>query len=68
MKDFCSRDEATLTMLTPSVSSKQVDNPNFKGVEFDPLLTKAGSNSYTMSPTRWIELTSCWRNTVTDYC
>ena len=25
MKDFCSRDEATLTMLTPSVSSKQVE-------------------------------------------
>ena len=32
-------------------------NPNFKGVEFDPLLTEAGSNSFTMSPTRWVELT-----------
>ena len=33
-------------------------NPSFKGVEFDPLLTEAGSNSFTMSPSRWVELTS----------
>ena len=32
-------------------------NPAFKGVEFDPLLAEAGSNSFTMSPTRWIEIT-----------
>ena len=32
--------------------------PNFKGVEFDPLLAEAGSNAFTMSPTRWVELTS----------
>lgn len=32
-------------------------NPFFKGVEFDPLLAQAGSNSFTMSPTRWVELT-----------
>ena len=32
-------------------------NPLFKGVEFDPLLAEAGSNSFTMSPTRWVELT-----------
>ena len=32
-------------------------NPSFKGVEFDPLLAEAGSNSFTMSPTRWIEIT-----------
>ena len=31
---------------------------HFKGVEFDPLLAEAGSNSFTMSPTRWVELTS----------
>lgn len=29
----------------------------FKGVEFDPLFKEAGSNSFTMSPTRWVELT-----------
>ena len=34
-----------------------IHNPNFKGVEFDPLLFSAGSNSFTMSPSRWIELT-----------
>ena len=33
---------------------ERLHNPNFKGVEFDPLLTEAGSNSFTMSPTRWI--------------
>ena len=33
---------------------ERLHNPNFKGVEFDPLLTEAGSNSFTMSPTKWI--------------
>lgn len=28
-----------------------------KGVEFDPFLREAGSNAFTMNPTRWIELT-----------
>lgn len=37
---------------------EKLNNPNFKGVEFDPLLTEAGSNAFTMSPTRWVELTS----------
>ena len=36
---------------------EQLYNPNFKGVEFDPLLKEAGSNAFTMSPTRWVELT-----------
>ena len=33
-------------------------NPGFKGVEFDPLLAEAGTNAFTMSPSRWVELTS----------
>lgn len=37
---------------------EQLNNPNFKGVEFDPLLAMAGSNSFTLSPTRWVELTN----------
>ena len=37
---------------------EKLNNPNFKGVEFDPLLAEAGSNAFTMSPTRWVELTS----------
>ena len=37
---------------------EKLNNPNFKGVEFDPLLNEAGSNSFTMSPTRWVEQTS----------
>ena len=35
-----------------------LNNPDFKGVEFDPLLAAAGSNSFTMSPSRWIEATN----------
>lgn len=35
---------------------EQLNNPNFKGVEFAPL-KEAGSNVFTMSPTRWVELT-----------
>ena len=34
-----------------------LNNPAFKGVEFDPLLRDSGSNAFTMSPTRWVELT-----------
>ena len=33
-------------------------NPDFKGVEFDPLYQEAGSNAFTMSPTRWVETTN----------
>ena len=33
---------------------EQLNNPLFKGVEFDPLLKDAGSNAFTMSPSRWI--------------
>ena len=36
---------------------EKLNNPNFNGVEFDPLFNEAGSNSFTMSPTRWVELT-----------
>ena len=35
-----------------------INNPFFKGVEFDSFKNEAGSNSFTMSPTRWIEKTS----------
>ena len=37
---------------------ERLNNPLFKGVEFDPLLLEAGNNSFTMSPTRWIETTN----------
>lgn len=33
---------------------EQLNNPNFKGVEFDSLLFEAGSNSFTLSPSKWI--------------
>jgi len=37
---------------------EKLNNPDFKGVEFDPLWIEAGSNSFTMSPTRWVEITN----------
>ena len=37
---------------------ERLHNPNFKGVEFDPLFAEAGSNAFTMSPTKWVELTA----------
>ena len=37
---------------------EMLNNPNFKGVEFAPLLKEAGSNAFTMSPSRWIEITN----------
>ncbi len=36
---------------------EKINNPDFKGVEFDPLLFESGSNSFTLSPTKWIETT-----------
>ena len=35
-----------------------INNPHFKGVEFDPFKNEAGSNSFTLSPERWIKNTS----------
>ena len=37
---------------------EQLNNSDFKGVEFDPLLFEAGSNAFTLSPTKWIETTN----------
>lgn len=36
---------------------ERINNPDFKGVEFDPLRNAAGSNSFTPSPNKWIETT-----------
>jgi len=36
---------------------EQLNNPEFKGVEFDSFLYQAGSNSFTLSPSKWIEST-----------
>lgn len=37
---------------------EQLNNPEFKGVEFDSLLHEAGSNAFTLSPSKWIEATN----------
>ena len=36
---------------------EQLNNPNFKPVEFDGFRTLAGSNAFTMSQKKWIEAT-----------
>jgi hypothetical protein len=36
---------------------EQLNNPDFKGVEFDSFLYEAGSNAFTLSPSKWIEIT-----------
>lgn len=36
---------------------EQLNNPDFRGVEFDSFLYEAGSNSFTLSPSKWIETT-----------
>ena len=36
---------------------EKIHNPNFKGVEFDSFLNQAGSNSFVLSPSKWIEKT-----------
>ena len=37
---------------------EKINNPDFKGVEIDPFLFEAGSNAFTMSPTKWVEATN----------
>jgi hypothetical protein len=37
---------------------EQLNNPYFKGVEFDSFMYEAGSNAFTLSPSKWIETTN----------
>ena len=36
---------------------EKINNPNFKGVEFDPFKNDIGTNAFTLSPQQWIEKT-----------
>ena len=36
---------------------EKINNPEFKGVEFDAFRIQAGSNSFTMSPNKWTSAT-----------
>ncbi len=33
---------------------ERINNPNFKGVEFDAVRSQAGLNSFSLTPKRWI--------------
>ena len=55
---------STLLRHRTKISSRHATLPStfiikqaLKGVEFDPILREAGSNAFTMSPSRWVELT-----------
>lgn len=37
---------------------ERVNNPDFKGVEFDAFLFESGSNSFVLSPEKWIKSTN----------
>ncbi len=37
---------------------EQLNNPNFKVVEFDQFKNQAGSNAFTLSPQKWIKATN----------
>jgi hypothetical protein len=37
---------------------EQLHNPNFKGIEFDAFRNESGSNSFTLTPKKWIETTN----------
>jgi len=37
---------------------EQLRNPNFKSIEFDAFKNESGSNSFTLTPKRWIETTN----------
>ena len=37
---------------------EQINNSDFKGVEFDSFKKEAGLNSFTLSPSKWIEKTN----------
>nr|WP_303680643.1 KilA-N domain-containing protein [Pelodictyon luteolum] len=37
---------------------ERLNNPDFKGVEFDSFVHEAGANAFTLSPQQWISATS----------
>lgn len=37
---------------------EELNNPDFKGVEFDSFKSRAGENSFTLSPQQWIKSTN----------
>jgi hypothetical protein len=41
---------------------EQLHNPNFKSIEFDAFKNEAGSNSFTLTPKKWIEATNAISN------
>jgi len=43
---------------------EQLHNEKFKGVEFDSFRSQAGSNAFTLSPQKWIDVSTTIREYV----
>src|SRR3989344_8992557 len=37
---------------------ERINNPDFKGVEFDAFMKEAGTNAFVLSPQKWVEKTN----------
>ena len=37
---------------------EQLNNPDFKGIEFDAFKNESGSNSFALTPQKWIDSTN----------
>ena len=37
---------------------EKINNPEFKGIEFDAFRSEAGSNSFSLTPQRWVNSTN----------
>ena len=43
---------------------EQINNPNFKGIEFDAFKNESGANSFALTPQKWIYTTNAKGTTV----
>ena len=46
---------------------EQFYNPNFNSIEFDGIKNMAGSNSFSLTPKRWIDATHTMKATGRDF-
>jgi hypothetical protein len=46
---------------------EQLNNPTFKSIEFDAFKNESGSNSFALTPQKWIEITRVTRINASRY-
>jgi hypothetical protein len=57
LKRCCKKRDATEKHIRIFRTLRAIKQSCFKGVEFESLLKAAGSNAFTMNPSRWVEFT-----------